>query len=134
MPGANRDARMLGAIERTLDPGEQVVARGRCWAATRRPKVPLLVLGRHQYDVVLTDRRVMLFARRHRRRIRPDDVAMVKRFRALTIDAEHRRFPLLQHRVRTDTGTEVVLEWRVRHRGLGHALADAVTGRAEPGA
>jgi len=131
MARGNRNARLIGAVQRMLDVDERIVARGRCWSATRRARVPLLFLGRHQYDVVLTDRRLMLFARR-RHRLRPDDVALVKRFRALTLAAEHRRFPLLQHRIRTDTGREVVLEWRPRYHDLGHSFADAVTERAEP--
>ena len=46
-----------------------------CWAALRRPKVPLFILGRHQYDVVLTDRRLLLFSRR-RRKLQADDVVV----------------------------------------------------------
>ena len=68
--GQSRNERILEIVERVLDPDERIEARGVCWAAVRRPKVPLLLLGRHQYDVVLTDRRMLMFSRRHRRRVR----------------------------------------------------------------
>jgi len=126
MARRSRDARILGAVERVIEPGERIVARGRCWAAARRRHVPVLLLGRHQYDVVLTDRRVMLFSRR-RRRLRADDVALVKRFGALSLDHERRGIVWLQHRIHTDTGAALVVEWRGRDRRLGQAFAHALT-------
>jgi hypothetical protein len=123
---------MLASVERVLDDEEHVDERGVCWAATRRPKVPLLFLGRHQYDVMITDRRILLFSRRRWRRLRPDDVAMAKRFTALTLDATHDRVVLLQQLVRTDTGARLVLEWRRRHRDVGRKLAAALSGAELP--
>ena len=85
-----------------------------------RDSVPLLIRGRHQYDVVLTDRRLMLFARR-RRRLQADDVAFAKRFTSLTLEASPRRV-LLQQRIRTDIDALLVLEWRPHYRPVGRAL------------
>jgi hypothetical protein len=125
---------MRASVERVLDDDEHLDQRGVCWAATRRPKVPLLLLGRHQYDVMLTDRRVLLFARRRWRRLRPDDVAMAKRFTALTLEGTHDHVVLLQHLVRTDTGARLVLEWRRRHRDIGRTLAAALSPSTAPAA
>jgi hypothetical protein len=127
VPRQARDARILAAVQRLLEDDEMVSQRGICWAATQRPNVPLLVLGRHQYDVVLTDRRVLLFARRRRHRLRADEVAMAKRLSALNLEATRNRAALLQHRVRTDSGSQLVLEWRLRHRALGRAFAAELT-------
>ena len=94
---------MLAAVRRVLDRDEEVVDQGRCWAATRRANV--------------------LFSRR-RGALRPDDVALVKRYGALTLDSERHHVPLLQQRIHTDTGTAMVLEWPPRSRRLGAILAD----------
>jgi len=122
---------MLGVVHRVIDPDENVEFRGVCWAAVRRPKLPLLVLGRHQYDVVLTDRRMLMISRRHRRSLRPDDVSFAKRYAALTLESTRGRFPLTRQRIVTDTGRRLVIEWRPRHRSLARRLTAALT---EPGA
>ena len=128
--GQSRNERILEIVERVLDPDERIEARGVCWAAVRRPKVPLLLLGRHQYDVVLTDRRMLMFSRR-RRRLRPDDVAFAKRYSSLTLESAGGGFPLARHHITTDTGRRLVIEWRPHHRALarrfGTALASART-------
>jgi hypothetical protein len=119
-------------VQRVLDADERVEARGVCWAAVRRPKVPLLILGRHQYDVVLTDRRVLMFSRR-RRRLRPDDVAFAKRYSALTLESgPSAGFPLARHRIATDTGRRLVIEWRPRHQALARRFTAALTASASP--
>lgn len=107
-----------------LDPGEEITRRGLCWATVRRPHVPLLVAGRHQYEVVLTDRRLLLVSRR-RRRLKSGDVILAKRFSSLTLGDTRQRIALLQQRIHTDAA-EFVLEWRPRHRALGRELADAI--------
>jgi len=128
----SRNERILDAVQRVLDLGEHIEARGVCWAAVRRPKVPLLVLGRHQYDVVLTDRRVLMFSRR-RRRLRPDDVAFAKRYSALTLESGRGTgFPLARHHIATDTGRRLVIEWRPRHRALARRFTAAITTTASP--
>jgi hypothetical protein len=121
-----RNERILGVVQRVLDPDERVEARGVCWAALRRPKVPLFILGRHQYDVVLTDRRLLLFSRRHRK-LQADDVAFAKRYSALTLDSTRAGFPLARHHITTDTGRQLVLEWRPRYRALARRVTAALT-------
>ena len=130
----SRDERILGVVQRVLDADEQVEVRGVCWAAVRRPKVPLLVLGRHQYDVVLTDRRMLMFSRRHRRRLRPEDVAFAKRYTALTLESASGGFPLTRHHVVTDGGRRLVIEWRPRHRALARRFATALAAARAPAA
>lgn len=116
---------MVAAIRRVLDADERIVGRGRCWAAVRRPHVPLLLLGRHRYDAFVTDRRLILINRRHGA-LSPADVVLVKRFPALVLVEEHQRVTLLQQRITTDTGMAVVVEWPHRSRQLGWTLADAL--------
>lgn len=123
MAGSARDERMLAAIQRVLDHDERVLDRGRCWAAVRRPHIPLLVLRRRQYDAFLTDRRIILIAHR-RGPLRPSDVVLAKRFDALVLGAEHRRVTLLQQRLHTDTDVSIVVEWPRRWRDLGLVLSD----------
>ena len=123
----SRNERILEVVERVLDADEQIEARGVCWAAVRRPKVPLIILGRHQYHVVLTDRRMLLFSRRRRRRLRPEDVAFAKRYSALTLESAGGAFPLRRHQVVTDTGRRLVLEWRPQYRAIARRFSAALT-------
>lgn len=122
MAGASRTDRVLAAIRQVLDHDEPVVDRGRCWAVARRPRVPLLLLSRHQHDAYLTDRRLVLI-RRHRRALRPADVLLVKRFEAMTLVEERQLVPLLQQHLHTDSGASIVVEWPRRSRRLGWALS-----------
>ena len=129
----SRNDHITEAIERVLDPDERIEARGVCWAAMRRPKVPLLILGRHQYDVVLTDRRVLMFSRRRRRRLNADDVAFAKRYSGITLESGRGRgFPLARHRIATDTGRRLVIEWRPRYRDLARRFTAALTAPRTP--
>lgn len=130
--GRSRNDHILGVVQRVIDADERVGARGVCWAAVRRPKVPLLVLGRHQYDIVLTDRRALMFSRR-RRKLRADDVAFAKRYSALTLEsASGTGFPLARHHIATDTGSRLVIEWRPRYRSLARRFTAALTEAASP--
>ncbi len=121
----SRDEQLLSAVRRVLDPDERVEGRGWCWAAPERPRVPLLLLGRRRYDAVVTDRRLILVARR-RGPVRAADVTLVKHFDALVLEAEHARPTLLQHRLRTDAGLALVVEWPRRSRDLGWIVSDEV--------
>lgn len=116
---------MLGAIRRVLDAGERVEGRGWCWAAVERRRVPLLFLRRSRFDAFVTDRRLILIARR-RGPLEPTDVKLVKHFDAMVIEAEHRRPTLLQQRLRTDAGLAVVVEWPRGARDLGWIVSDEV--------
>ena len=122
---SRRDERILAAVRRVLDADERVEGRDWCWAAVRRPHVPLLFLRRRRADAFVTDRRLILVARR-RRAPRPTDVTLVAHFDALALEEEHRRPTLLQQRLRTDAGVGVVVEWPLRARELGWVVSDEV--------
>ncbi|MBM3660108.1 MAG: hypothetical protein FJW95_11500 [Actinobacteria bacterium] len=122
---SERDERMLAAIRRVLDAGERIEARGWCWAAVERRRVPLLFLRRRRFDAFVTDRRLVLIAR-SRGPLDPSDVKLVKHFDALVLDAQHQRPTLLQQRLRTDAGLALVVEWPHRSREVGHIVSDEV--------
>ena len=131
MAGRAREQQLLAAIGQVLDADERVLGRARCWVAVRRPRVPLLVLGRRQHDAFLTDRRLVLVARR-RRSLHPADVLLVRRLDGLTLVAERARPTLRQQRIVTDTRVELVLEWPRRSRAMARALAGALHRPARP--
>jgi hypothetical protein len=122
---ADRDQRMLAAIRRVLDPDERIEGRAWCWAAVRRPRVPLLVLRRRRYDAFVTDRRLILIGRR-RGALQPADVTLVKHFDALVVEEVHRRPTLHQQRLRTDADLALVIEWPLGSRVLAETVADEI--------
>jgi hypothetical protein len=109
-----------------LHDGETVQTRGRCWAAVRRERVPLLVLARRQYELVLTDRRLLLLARgKHQRRrlgLLPDGVALAQDLDQIGFGLQRSRqgIPLLQLQVALPDTRILVLEFGWTHRALGH--------------
>ena len=115
----------MTAVRRVLDDGEQVQGRGRVWAAVRRRHVALLFQRRRQYDAVVTDRRLIVVARR-RGPLDPSDVVLVKRFESIVLLEEHRRPTLLQQEIRAETESTFVIEWPYRTRALGEYLSDAL--------
>lgn len=120
-----RDEQVHSAVQRMMDPDERIVGRARCWAAARRPHVPLLLLGRHRHDAVVTDRRLVLVARR-RGALRPSDVTQASPFSTLVLEAQHRRPTLLQQRIRTHSGTRVIVEWPRPAWDLGRTVGAAL--------
>lgn len=120
-----RTERILTAIERVLDADERIESRGGCWVALRRPHVPLLLLGRRRHDAFVTDRRLVLVARR-RGALRSSDVTLAKRLDTLALEAQHRRPTLLQQRIRAEPDVRVVVEWPRRSRAVAGVLAAAL--------
>ena len=118
---APRDTAAL--VRRALESDEAVLATARCWVAVRRPRVPLLVQGRHRCDAVLTDRRLILVDRPGRSR-RPRGVTLAHRYEALTLVARHHRGVLVQQHLRARAGT-VVVEWSWRDRHCAERVARA---------
>jgi hypothetical protein len=86
-------------------------------------------LARRQYELVLTDRRLLLLARgRHQRRrlgLRGDGVAMAQDLDQIGLHLERRRdgFPLLQLQVTLPDTRTLVLEFRRTRRALGNEVA-----------
>jgi hypothetical protein len=117
------ETRVRSAAEAVLTDREQVEAVGECWAAQCRSKVPLLFLGRRQYHVALTDRRVLVFARR---RGGPDaaDLILGKRYHTYEIEKVRRGLPHFQVRVRAQNGNRMVFEFRRNQRKVAQGLVE----------
>jgi hypothetical protein len=121
-------AAVLGGLpEGVLRDGEEFRGRGRCWAALTRERVPLLLLARRSYDLVLTDRRLLLLARtRHQRKrlgLAPDGLALEHDLDALHLVRSRAGVPLLQLLVRVPNGRTLVLEFDPARRALGRDVA-----------
>ena len=102
--------------------GERVTESGHCWAARIKPHVPLLFTARHQYLMVLTDRRLLLFKRR-RKALRASDLVLGKRYEAFSLGRVRRTFPLASVRAEASNGARMVFEFRPGQRHLSGALA-----------
>ena len=124
--------RLTTTVEAVLAPGERLATTGVGWAAQLRPRVPLLFLGRRQYCVALTDRRMLVFTR-HRGGPRPDDLVLGKRYEFFTLEKVHRRRPLFQLRVRGANDSRLVLEFRPGQRSLAAELAARLRRALPPG-
>jgi hypothetical protein len=111
--------------------GERVVVWGRCWAARRRRFVPLVLSARRRVLLLVTDRRLLVFARPRRRPLRARDLLLGKRFETYRLEGVRRARPLWQVRVATDHGARLVFEFGPRRRGLATAVTDRL--RPSPG-
>lgn len=109
-----------------LSEGERVTSTGSCWAVQVRTRVPLLLLARRKYVVALTDRRVLVFARRRGGPEAPD-LVIGKRYDTFTLERVRRRRPLLQVVLRAANGNRLVFEFRRRHRELAGELIARLT-------
>lgn len=101
--------------------GEEVLGAAAVWAA-RLGQTPLLLTGRHLHRLALTDRRLIVFQRRH---WRGDDTAPVlsEPIDQLTLTRTRARFTLYQVLVATSDGRRYVLEFRRADHATGRALS-----------
>jgi hypothetical protein len=113
---------IVGAARDVLADGEHVVEHGPCWAAPLRSRVPLVFLARRQRLLALTDRHLLLFARR-RRGLRRQDLVLGEPYEALSLLQVRRARLLLQLLVARPPGARLVFEFRPRRRRLGALLA-----------
>jgi hypothetical protein len=112
--------------------GELLRRAGPAWAVEERGRAPLLFRARDQHILVLTDQRLILFARPRRRRpLSVNDLVIAKRYSTFTPVRVRRMRPMLQLRLRTSAERVLVLEFRPRDRSLGRELA-RVLGPAQP--
>jgi hypothetical protein len=115
-----------------LEIGEPLLAGGFTWIAFPRPQVSLLVLARRPHFVGLTDRRIMIWARPHEVRPAEDrDLVLDAPLDTVTVESIRTFAPMLALRLKTESGRELVCEFRPRDRGLGHRIATAL-GAAAP--
>ncbi len=119
--------RAITVASGVLRDGETLSGQGRCWAALRRERVPLFTLARRQYELVLTDRRLLLLARGKRQRrhlgLGPDGVALEHDLDLLRLERARSGWPLHQLLVRLPTGRTLVLELAPAQRALARELA-----------
>jgi hypothetical protein len=113
---------IVGAARDVLADDEHVVEYGPCWAAQLRPRLPLLFLARRQRLLALTDRHLLLFARR-RRGLRPGDLVLGEPYEAFNLLQRRPARPLLQLLVARPPAARFVFEFRPRRRRLGELLA-----------
>ncbi len=112
-----------------LEIGEPLLAGGFTWIAFPRPQVSLLVLARRPHFVGLTDRRIMIWARPHEVRPAEDrDLVLDAPLDTVTVKSVRTFAPMLQLRLATESGRELVCEFRPRDRTLGHRIATALGG------
>jgi hypothetical protein len=128
MPNARRRAR--AAAEAVAVRDEQVLDAGVVWAASVTPGTGLLFRARRQYLIAVTDRRLLVFeprAKRRRDALGAADLVMGKRYEFFTVDRRRRYPTLLQLVLRGENDSGLVLEFRARHRALGRTLEQHLT-------
>jgi hypothetical protein len=111
----------VAATHGALVEGERIVAYGFCWAAQLQ-RVPLLFLRRNRYVMVLTGRRLLLFARRGRLVARPSNLVLGKRYEWFKLGRVRRVRPLLQVLVTTENGARMIFEFPPTRRELVRTL------------
>ena len=116
-----RRRRIIGLVTPRLDEGEEILGAASTWAAPLG-RTPLLLTGRHLDLLALTDRRVVLFERRHRRHRDPAPI-LDEPIDHLVLTRARTRFTLYQVIVATGDGRKYVLEFRRRDHATGRALS-----------
>jgi hypothetical protein len=118
------ERRVEDAARWRLAIGEPLLAGGFTWIATPRPQISLLFLARRAHFIALTDRRIMIWARPHEVRP-PDDTDLVldAPFADVVLVGMRTSLPMLQLRIRTSSGRQLVLEFRPSDRKLGRRIA-----------
>ena len=118
--------RVEDAARAVLIEDERVTSTGRCWAVQVRSRTPLLLLARRPYVMALTDRRVLVFARRRGGPVAPD-LIIGKRYETFTLERVKRRRPLVQVSLRASSGNRLVFEFRRGERELAGELVARLT-------
>ena len=121
------------AAQSALVEGERVVAYGRCWAIRRRRLMPLVLLPRQRALLVLTDRRLLVFALPRGRKLEARDLMIGKRFETYRLDSVRRGRPLLQLRLSTTSGVRLALTFGPRARGLAATVTSRLNGSSSAG-
>ena len=111
-----KGAAFEAAAQGALVAGERIVSRGICWAAQAPPRRWLLFVMRRQYQIVLTDHRLLVF-RRKRKPPTSRDLILAKRYDAFVVEKVTRWRPLMYVRLRAPNGTQLV---------FNHALAKGI--------
>src|SRR5438552_4995996 len=117
--------RIARLVAPRLGPTEEIVATGPAWAAPLRRRVPVVLVGRKLHLVALTDRRLLVF-RRRRRRKGSGELALAKTLTSLRVVRVRSWRPMMALRIEIGDGRVLLLEVRPRDRALGRSIADAI--------
>jgi hypothetical protein len=110
-----------------LLPGEEIVTVGAAWFVDT-PRTRLLFAGRHYRFVALTDRRLLVFRRRRNRGRHGAGPLLDTPLDSLRL--RRAGGARLVYPVVLEAGSDrtVALEFRIKERSVGHALASACRG------
>jgi hypothetical protein len=112
--------RVTELVTPRLEDGEEILGAASAWAA-RLGRTPLLLTGRHLHLVALTDRRLIVFERRHGRH-REAAPVLDQPIDRLELSSARSRLTLYQVIVVAGDGPRYVFEFRRRDHGTGRAL------------
>jgi hypothetical protein len=116
------------AARSRLEIGEPLLGAGFAWIAVPRPQVSLVVLARRPHYIGLTDRRLLIWARRHKVPLVEDtNLVLDAPLGHITLEGVRTLTPMLQLRLMAETERPLVLEFRPRDRRLGHRIAQELT-------
>jgi hypothetical protein len=111
---------ITASVDPLLEDGESLLVTAAPWTA-RLGRTALLFTGRHVHLLALTDRRLIVFARR-RRGPAAGGSMLAEPLEQLTLERARTRFTLFQLLVATGDQQRWVFEFRVRDHAVGHAL------------
>jgi hypothetical protein len=125
-----RRRQITDLVTSRLAEGEAMLGAAATWAAPLG-RTPLLLTGRHLDLLALTDRRVILFERRHRRHREPFAI-LDEPIDQLELTRTRTRFTLYQVIVASGDGRRYVLEFRRRDHATGRALSRMLHASRQP--
>ena len=112
---------ITATVDRLLEDGESLLCTAAPWTA-RLGRTRLLFTGRHVRRLALTDRRLIVFARRLRGPAAGGSM-LAEPLEHLTLERARTRLTLFQLLVATSDRQRWVFEFRVRDHAAGHAVA-----------
>lgn len=101
-----------------------------CWAA-QLGRIPPLFQGRRRYVMILTNRRILLFAGRRRHTPRPTDLVLGKRYEWFKLGRVRRARPLMQVLVTSGNGARMLFEFQPHRRELARTLVSELASRRD---
>ena len=101
-----------------------------CWAA-QLGRIPQLFQGRRRYVMILTNRRILLFAGRRRHTPRPTDLVLGKRYEWFKLGRVRRARPLMQVLVTSGNGARMLFEFQPHRRELARTLVSELASRRD---
>ncbi|MGH9027274.1 MAG: hypothetical protein ACRDWD_14340 [Acidimicrobiia bacterium] len=125
MRRATLQRKATSAVLPRLEAGEDVLGAAAVWVTTPRSRLQRFVSSRRLLPAAVTEHRLVLFRPPEKGEIDSGSVALEVPFSQLRLDGVG-HLPLLQVRLRAGRTREIVVEFRLRDRGLGRELAGMV--------